>query len=1119
MRRLALCLALLSGAWAVSATAQSAPPRRPFLFKDDRGDLASAHARGEHEVTVLIAAMPGANAEVARLVAAMGGTIRFRDDNVDYMRARVPTDSVERLVHDPAVHSLDLNMPGAARGFATEPSASQAPADALPLAPGRPRNDPVPAAPAETSQVVWPPRQSAYPLTHRYDPLGDMGALQFRRDHPTWDGRGVTLALIDMNPDPLEPELQAARTLVGKPVSKIAFYTTAIDPSEEDEGRWLKMVDEVTATGGTLTYEGQRYRAPHDGVFRIAMLDETKFDSLSASGLDKDLNRDGNPPGSSRLFAVLWDEKTNDVWVDTDQDRNFADEKALTDFRVRPVFGVFGKDDPKTAVRESVGFAVQTDSARHMVAIDAGVPFHASLIVGAALGSLGTRGRFNGVAPGARLASYAEGCQAYGQTEAVILAFENPKVDGAWLEQCSNITRPYLLRDGRLVPTVIYSRLIEKYKKPLMIPTHNYPVLDASDDFVLADCAIGVGGQESKANFLTNYGFRTKYDDNLLVTGGYGPEGNGAFGPTIISPSNIMSGYRGWEDPESAYMPSVYRTPTGYLIAGGTSTATPTASGAVALLISAARQAGVKYDACSLKQAIQMSARYVPNIPAYKQGNGVINVAGAWELLKAMNRSNVHVAITSNAPVKHVYSELLAVPNEGVGLYERDGWTAGDHGQRTVTFTRTSGPVAPMVFSISVTGDTATFAAPRAVTLPLGTPVTVAVEVAPATPGVHSALLTLDNPQVPGHAYRMLAAIVAAEPLDASNHYTVTTHADVPRPGMQSYFFRVPPGASALEVGLDSAKREVQVALIEPDTRTALTTRLVAERGRGGGGGGGGGASARLPKETYATTNPVPGVWEIRLTDVADTRTFDWRASEKGGPVPPTSVRLTVSALAVAATTAAAADNGAQQDAGALARPRNAESVRLVSQMGAFTGEAVSYPVGSARRAHPTIRNLEQQVYEVDVPPGTASLMARVSSASDPRADLDIYLFDCTGKECRVAATGADWLANETASVEHPAAGKWKVVVDGASIPSGSTTFDYADVVFNQAYGMVAVTDQPATRESGASWTASANVWQAEQPAGREAFTALLVRGQASRTLPFTIDMIELPLEHGAGTH
>ena len=468
------------------------------------------------------------------------------------------------------------------------------------------------------------------------------------------------------------------------------------------------------------------------------------------------------------------------------------------------------------------------------------------------MASRGTAGRFDGVAPGARLASVAEGGAAYGQTEAVIRALENPLVDAAWLEQSSNITRPYLLRDGRLVPTIIYSRLIAKYKKPIMSPTHNYGIFEGTDDFVLADCAIGIGGQESKANFLANYGFKVEHDDNLLVIGGYGPMGNGAFGPVVISPSNIMSTNRGWEDNAAGYFASVFRLPPGYRIAGGTSTATPVATGAVAMLMSAAKQTGVKYDACRIKHALMMSARYVPHLPAYKQGNGVIDVARAWEILKAMDAGHMPVTITSRAPVRHAYSNLLAEPNVGVGLFEQDGWNVGDRADRTVTFTRTSGPSGDMRFAISFTGDSGTYTAPASVTLPLNAPVPVTISVAPKTTGVHSAILTLDNSAVPGHAYRMLTTIVAPDVLDASNHYTVVTKTAVPRPEMRSFYYRVPAGAGALKVELELQKRGVQLAMMRPDTRTAAPQRIVATSGRGGGGGGG--APANLPKETYVVT-------------------------------------------------------------------------------------------------------------------------------------------------------------------------------------------------------------------------------------------------------------------------
>src|SRR3954465_8080991 len=106
-------LATLAASPPQPAAGQLAPPRPPFLFKDDRGDVATAHARGDTAVTVIIAAMPGATGQLAKIIEGMGGSIRFRDDQVDYIRARIPVDSVEHLAHDPSVHSLNITMKGA----------------------------------------------------------------------------------------------------------------------------------------------------------------------------------------------------------------------------------------------------------------------------------------------------------------------------------------------------------------------------------------------------------------------------------------------------------------------------------------------------------------------------------------------------------------------------------------------------------------------------------------------------------------------------------------------------------------------------------------------------------------------------------------------------------------------------------------------------------------------------------------------------------------------------------------------------------------------------------------------------------------------------------------------
>ncbi|MCZ6918234.1 MAG: S8 family serine peptidase [Gemmatimonadetes bacterium] len=1066
MRRFPLCLAVTMAVAAQSLSAQ-VTARRPFLFKDARSEMAAARARGDADVLLVIASMPGANERVATLITAWGGDIQFRQDAVDYLRARVPVDSVEVLVVHPDVHSLDVSKPSANRlGRVNSDGAAPLPAES--------------ALPTMQQDTLWPPMLGDQPLSNRYSPLGDLNALGFLEKNPTFDGRGVTIALIDGNPDPLLPELQVATSLDGQSIPKIAIYETVVDAEEEPDGRWVPMSDEVVATGTQFTFDSTAYTAPHSGTFRIGMFDEAWRDSLGNLGMDGDMNRDGNPEGSSRLFAVLWSEGTNDVWVDTDQDQDFSDETALTDYNDRPVFGVLGTDDPETPIRESVAFGIQTDAAKQMVGLNLGVESHASLVVGAAVASRGETGRFDGVAPGARLASVSEGGASYGQTEALIVAIMNPAVDLAYLEQSSRITRAYLLRDGRLVPTVIYGRLIAKYRKPIIVPTHNYPILGGIDDFVLAPGAIGINGHESKENFFLVHGVRVEHDDNLLITGGYGPMGNGAFQPDVISPSNYISTWRGFQ--EGRAMAGLFQLPPGYTVAGGTSTATPTAAGAVALLISAAKQSGVPYDAFKIKQALTMSARNVPHLPSYKQGNGVIDVARAWDLLQAMAAAP-EVTITSRASVRHVFSHLLPTPHEGLGLYERDGWNVGDSAERTVTFTRTSGPDGPMTFTLGWVGnDSATYSAPATVTLPLNTPVPTTIGVAPSTPGVHTAILTLDHESIPGHAHRMLMAVVAAQPLIAADSFTIEQETEVPRPGMRSFFYRVPAGVNALKVDLEAPERAVSLAVIRPDTRAESTRGLGSEAG----------------STSFVVNEPMAGLWEIRLTDVADTRTFDWEQAKKPEPVPPTEATLTL--------TAYAAEVVATETGGMT------HHVSISNGMAKLTASAMSLPLGSAHRERPTIRHTEQQMFAVEVLPGSPFLLARVRGVSDPDADLDVYVYDCTEERCSQAASDADPLGDETVLVRNPAAGTWKIVVDAHGVPSGSTTYEYLDVVFNPSYGSVAVTDTPDERGMGAQWATTAHTWTApmEHAPGRAPFAAVLIQGQPKGGDAFLVTLQEL---------
>lgn len=1086
-----LLSALLLGGTSLAAQPHVDAPRRPFLFKDARGELAAARARGDTSVTVVMASMPGANAKAAALVARLGGTVRYRDDDVDYLRVHLRVDSVERLVRDPLVHSVDVSISRLGRAFGlADASPSDARAESSPSSlPSIP-----PRAALDTTKKRWPPTLPETPLTDRYDPLSDMGALDWRRANPTFDGRGTTIAIIDQSLDALLPELQVATTLDGKPTRKIIGYRNAVDIDDEEDGQWLRLKDSIaTSAAGTFTYKDSAFTAPAPGTYRIAVIDEAVFDSLNRAGIEKDLNRDGNPKGSSRLFAVLWNETTNDVWLDTDQDRDFRDERAFTDYATRPEFGVLGTDNPSTPIRESVSYAVQIDRARKLVSLNFGVASHASLVVGAAVASRGTSGRFDGVAPGAQLVNVAEGGSAYGQTEAVIIAVKHPDVDVVFLEQSSLIARNYLIFDGRLVPTVIYGRLIAKFKKPIVIPTHNYAMLGAIDDYALAPGALSVGAHESKANFMANHGVRVQYDDNLLITGGYGPMGNGAAKPDIIAPSNYVSTGRGFI--EGTAIPGLMQLPPGYNIAGGTSTATPTTAGAVALLISAAKQRGVAYDAYRLRQALMTSGRWISHLPSYKQGNGVVNIAGAWEALRAMDTSRTTITIASKAPVRHATSHLLVEPNVGVGIFEREGWAAGDTATRTITVTRTSGPRAPLPFTLGWLGnDGATFSSPSHVTLPLNRPVDVPVRIAPAKAGVHSAILTLDYAGAPGVEFRTQATVVAAHVLAGDSGFKVQQKVEIARPGMTHLYYRVPAGVSALRVEVNAPKRRPTVAITRPDTRNIT------------GIGQGPTAQPTQANMTYWVSEPVAGVWEVRLQDVEDTRTFDWQQAKIDSAVPPTTATVTVTALGVEALAPGTTWTGTGSTV----------DLSMTNAFGAFPGSVGGLPMGGARRDRGDLAAREQRVYDIDVPAGTTLLTARVRSTDG--GDLDLYLFDCTGKECVAARADGDTSGDESVRVLAPTAGRWKAVVDHSGLPSSSLSFDYQDVIFNPAFGYVAVTDQPAERPTGGQWTSRANSWQATLPTGRTPFAGIAIHVQPKGGDPFMLSVRELGGERERAT-
>ena len=1015
--------------FALSAGAAQAANGGSKLSKHDRELLAEAIAQGKSTVTVLIAAKPGANKTVASGIASLGGTVRFRDDDVGYIRAVVPIGKVEAAAGLSGVQALDLD-------------------EVIPL------DDPRPAG-AVNPTPQTPPSAST-PNNNPYMPIGDTGASQFMAAHPTWDGRGVTVGILDTGISLDHPSLLTTST--GE--HKILDWVTYTDPFTDNDPTWVNMQAQVSGSSFTFGTPPVTYTAPA-GSYRIGLFNER--DPRLGGEVGNDVNRDGNPAGSNGIFAVLWDTASNNVWVDANQNHNFADDLAMTDYRVRYDVGTFGTDNPATPVREAMPFVVQTDGKNKVVNIGIVSAQHGSHVAGIVAGNQLFGGAMSGAAPGAKLKSvrvclFIAGCTSHALIEGMIFIAKQGNVDVINM----SIGGLPALNDGNNTRAVLYDRLIEQYNVQMFISAGNDgPGLNTIGDPGLASKVMGVGAYVTDATWRSNYGSDSSFVDNLHPFSSRGPREDGGFKPQIVAPGAAVSTTPLWQD--GGPVAGTYTLPPGYSMLNGTSMASPAATGAAALLVSAAKQSNVQKQPVQLRQAMISSARLLDTsrYQVFEQGNGLINVGAAWDLLKTNIKT---VDISSSVPVKTVISQFLATPNVGQGIYDREGVTLGQSYTRQYTFVRTSGG-GTKTYNLSLVGNDGTFSlGASSIALGLNTPKTLDVTINPSAVGSHAAILNLDDPSTTGIDYQTMNVVVVPELFTAGNNYTITKTGTVGRNQSLRFFFKVPAGTPALKVDLDdhTAAGTGQVRFlrfhpygvtIEPSTNSLACYSPPVPGG------------ATCPPLSRTTSNPLAGVWEVtvearRTSDVADA-----------------PFTLTVSVLG-----ASVAPNPDLIASATIGTPV-ARSYTATNLFGAFTGRMVGTTLGSARRGVFSIANLEQQQYPIVVTAGSTSLRATIGGTSDLAADLDLFVFNCTTGSCVLAGQSADGDSEESVTIANPAAGNWLVLIDGFAVPAGTTTYNYVDVFTNVAFGSVSVTDANALRAAGASWTAPGTVTANAAPA------------------------------------
>jgi subtilisin family serine protease len=1028
IRRASVALAALS---ALAATGLSIPsataapagqPKHSQLGKHDHELLDAAVAKGDSTVTLLIAADLGKTSSVITALQALGAVISKSDSDVSYIRAVVPIGKVDAAANLSNIVAADLDE--VIPLDQPEPAGTQAPTPQTPPGPSTPRDNP-------------------------YMPIRDTGAAAFTAAHPTWDGRGVTIGILDSGIDLDHPAL--ATTTTGE--RKITDWVTATDPFTDDDPTWLDMSTQVA--GPSFSFGSVTYTAPA-GTFRVAVFNEG--DPRLGGELGSDVNRDGD---SADKFGVLWDTTANTVRVDTNQNNNFTDDAAMTDYAKHFDIGHFGTDNPATQAHETLPFVVQTDGKNKAVNIGIVSGEHGTHVAGitAANGMFG--GAMSGAAPGAKLKAvrvcmFITGCTSHALIEGMALIAKQGNVDVINM----SIGGLPALNDGNNARAVLYNRLIDQYNVQMFISAgNNGNAVNTIGDPAAASHVLAVGSYISRESWQKNYGSDSTYTDNLHPFSSRGPREDGGFKPEIVAPGSAISTTPMWE--ESSPVPGTYSLPAGYSMLQGTSMASPEAAGAGALLVSAAKQAGVQSKPVQLRQALTSTARFLPRYGAYEQGNGLIDVNAAWNQLKTNIKT---VDISSSVDVHTILSGFLATPGKGEGIYDREGVSAGDSYTRTYTFTRTSGAGGSTVFNLSWIGNDGTFAtAASSLALPLNTPKTLTVTVHPTSVGTHSAILNLDDPATTGIDKQTLNTVVAAEQFSAANNFSITHSGTIGRNQATSFFFTVPAGVPALKVdlvggGSTPGAGQVRFLRFHPygvglEDNSSLSCYNPSS----------GSCSGSPTSRTQS--NPQAGVWEVtveaRRTSDVENAPYSLTTSILGASVSPNPDTI----------------------ASATAGTPVARSYTLTNLFGTFTGRAVGTTFGSARQATPSITTGVQQQRLVNVAPGSTSLRATIGSPSDPAADLDLFVYNCTSGTCVLAGQSADGDAEESVTISNPAPGAWVTLVDGFAVPAGSTTFNYVDVFNNPAFGSISVTDANAPRPASSQWTVPGTVNVASAPA------------------------------------
>lgn len=494
------------------------------------------------------------------------------------------------------------------------------------------------------------------PTLLRLIPAEEIGARSFVAANPKFDGRGITIAVLDTGIEVDHPML----TVTPDGSRKVLDF-------DDFSGEGRTSLEEIQVEAGKATASnGDKYEVGDLSAdqFRLGIFNGASL-AFSEDIAQNDTFTDIAVLAYSQAFEWL-------VRIDTNNNKDFTDEKELSNFSKRGDFTQIGEKRSLT-----VSVVVRADGRSVNLCFDDGA--HGTHVAGIAAGFDPTG--LQGVAPGATIITGKIGDNRLAggstTTASMLLAIDWAVQKGARI-----INLSYGIAAGSNIGKSLIDQYVNKIarEKDILFSIsagNEGPGLQTIGTPAGADLAITNGAYLSVQTARDNYGYLGFQENGLWYFSSVGPRLDGGMKPTLLAPGAALS--------------SVPNFASGYANYRGTSMASPQTTGGLALLLSAAGQSELPVDRVSVTRAVYRSAVPVSGLTIAEQGHGLFSVPLAFNAL-ALAKSDPIVEFGLSVTSPHSPEGI------GKGIFQRSVSAPANPFTVTVTptFGKPSGGIIPI---------------------------------------------------------------------------------------------------------------------------------------------------------------------------------------------------------------------------------------------------------------------------------------------------------------------------------------------------------------------------------------------------------------------------------------